>query len=360
MCLNRSFSDLFVIGFEGGQPPMPTSANQPLWAGFVFGENNVPGERTRLRDTCAATVAAYEEKGQPPPILAIAHEGGGVHCLGDLATRFPLPGFLPDRRYPEVARITRQQARELRHLGLNFLFGPVCDISPESQRVRSGTILKRRTWGRYPLVVATRAEAARVAFANEGLMPCATHYPGMGLAMAPPAEGAMEPPVVPQSLAEWNDHDALPFYTAVKGGVHAVLAGNFIHQAKDRKNPIPLSSAWLKVLRREWSYAGTIVSDDLNALSRLLKKPLFEVVLEAFEAGIDLVQLRLGPEGDEKWDSLIGRLDAEASENLRLNRRLESARQRVIQLRRGLAPIPGEVPDELFVEGRRLKAEVEH
>jgi len=360
MPMKSLYADLFLIGFEGGQPPVPPGLERVPWAGFIFAQHNIPADRAQLRDACARTIAMYEERGIAPPVLAIAHEGGSVHHLGELATCFPLPGFLPDRRFPEVARITRQQALELRHLGFNFLFGPVYDISPESQRVRTGTILKRRTWGRFPLVVATRAEAARVAFANEGLMPCALHFPGMGTAMAAPKSCEMSIPVVEQPFVEWADKDALPFFTAVKGGVHAMLMGNFIHTAKDARQPVPLSSAWLKILRREWNYAGTILSDDLVALSQRLNRPLIEVVVEAFEAGVDLVQLRMGAESAGELDCLINRLEEESGDNLRLARRLDAARARVLQLRRGLAPMPKEAPEELFLEGRRLKAEVEH
>lgn len=364
--MRHSYAELFLTGSREVFPPEDAfggGAEETAPAGLIFDLQGDFSDRKGLRGFCDQWIQRYREKGLLPPILAVEYEGGQIHGLGDLATRFSLPGYLPDRRVAEVGRIALQQGMELHHLGFNFIIGPVYDVSPESQKERSHTILGRRTWGRFPLIVATRAEAARAGFSKTGIMACPRYFPGMGKARGPEPERAGKDalPVVEMTSDDWWHQDGLPYYAAIEAGAHALMVGNFIHQAYDPVHPIPLSARWLGALRRDLNYAGVVVSDDLAGLARTCGQPLAEVVGKAFRAGVDLIQL--WPEGGDdsvEWGQLLSQLEKQAAEDALLRERMEQARERVRRLRSCLSPPPRQLDEAIFLEGRRLKAEVEH
>lgn len=365
--MSHAYAELFLTGFREGHLFEDAFGGESEGigcpAGFIFDLEGSFSSRTELRGFCDQWVRRYRERSLPPPILAVEYEGGQIHGLGELATRFSLPGYLPDRRVAEVGRIASQQGLELHHLGFNFIIGPVYDVSPESQKERSHTILGRRTWGRFPLVVATRAEAARAGFSRAGIMACPRYFPGMGKACEPNPDGSAEGalPIVEMTSDDWWHQDGLPYYAAIEAGSHALMVGNFIHRAYDSVHPIPLSSQWLGALRRDLNYAGLIVSDDLVELARLCGQPLPEVVGEAFRAGVDLIQLRSAGDRDSlNWDELWGYLQKQSRKDALLKERLEQSRERVRRVRSCLSPPPRRLEEVIFVEGSRLRAEVEH
>ncbi len=276
-----------------------------------------------LFDACA---------GGEPPLLAVDHEGGRVHRLPPPVTHFPPMRRIGDIGRPGLAReIGSVMAVELRALGFNANFAPVCDVDS----VPDSPVIGDRSFGGDPGAVALEAVELIEGLQQNQVLACAKHFPGHG---GTRADSHRELPRLERSMAELRSIDLPPFWAAVGGGVAMVMTAHVAYDAIDRGTPATLSPAAIDgLLRGELGFDSVVVSDDLEMDAILKHQSAGEAAVAALRAGVDLLLICHRADRQEEAREAIVHA---AQNDPRVRRRLERSVERVRRLRTMCPPRP--------------------
>ena len=237
---------------------------------FIFFTRHFPD-----RETFRGLLEALREAAEPG-LLMVDQEGGRVQRIGPpLASDFPAPLSVARRGEEEVRRFSRELARTVRDLGLNTNLAPVLDLAGEE----APKFLRGRTLGEDPEEVARLGRVFIEAHLAEGVLPCAKHFPGLrGVQPDPHRE-------LPR-LEDLPAENLLPFREAVDAGVPLVMTTHLIIRSLSPQ-PATFSEEVVGLLRRDLSFEGLIITDDL-AMGALNSYELPERFLYALLSGHDL------------------------------------------------------------------------
>jgi beta-N-acetylhexosaminidase len=312
-----------MIAFDGTELP-PSAArriNERGVAGVtLFRHNNVdPLQIRRLTDA----IQEARPAGAPPLLVAADQEGGQLVGLGDGTTQFAGPMALGAAGDDVLAeRVAGAMAREMRALGVNVDYAPVCDVANNPANPALGI----RSFGDDPEAVGRLAAATVRGLQNEGVAATAKHFPGAGDTAADPHH---ELPRVPRTNAELAGRELLPFRAALDAGARMVMTGHFALPGRDDL-PTSLSAAVLRdLLRGQLRFDGVTVTDalDMHALAQgsaqivdavtalragedVLLGTADEAALERLEEGLEQAQRRglIDAEDDAAATGRLGEL----------------------------------------------------
>jgi beta-N-acetylhexosaminidase len=254
-----------MIAFDGTKLP-PSAAkriNERGVAGVtLFRHNNVdPAQIRRLTDE----IQGARPVGAPPLLIAADQEGGQLVGCGDGTTQFAGPMALGATGDEDLAeRVAGAMARELRALGVNVDYAPVCDVANNPANPALGI----RSFGDDPETVGRFAAATVRGLQDGGVAATAKHFPGAGDTAADPH---LELPLVPRTSAELAERELVPFRTALDAGARMVMTGHFALPDQAGDLPTSLSAAVLRdLLRGQLRFDGVTVTDalDMHALAQ--------------------------------------------------------------------------------------------
>jgi beta-N-acetylhexosaminidase len=274
-----------MIAFGGTELP-PSAArriNERGAAGVtLFRVHNVvdPPQVRRL----TAAIQGARPTGAPPVLIAADQEGGQLVGLGDGTTQFAgamALGATGDDGLAE--RIAAATARELRALGVNVDYAPVCDLADNPGNPALGI----RAFGDDPEAVGRLAAGTVRGLQAEGVAATAKHFPGAGDTAADPHH---ELPLVRRTSAELAERELVPFRAALAAGARMVLTGHFALLDQGDDLPTSLSATVLRdLLRRQLRFDGVTVTDALDM--RALAQGSAQIVdaIAALRAGEDVL-----------------------------------------------------------------------
>ncbi len=273
-----------MIAFAG--PELPRSARKRIGEGGVAGvtlfrAHNVvdPAQVRRL----TAAIQEARPNGAPPLLVAADQEGGQLIGLGDGTTPFAGAMALGATGDDQLAeRVAGATARELRALGVNVNYAPVCDLADEPANPALGI----RSFGDDPEAVGRLAAAIVRGLQDGGVAATAKHFPGAGDTAADPHH---ELPQVTRTNVELAERELVPFRAAAAAGVRLVMTGHFALPG-GRDLPASLSAPVLRdLLRGELGFDGLTVSDALDM--RALAQGSAQIVdaIAALRAGEDVL-----------------------------------------------------------------------
>ena len=135
-------------------------------------------------------------------------------------------------------RVAGATARELRALGVNVNYAPVCDVADNPANPALGI----RSFGDDPEAVGRLAAATVRGLQGDGVAATAKHFPGAGDTAVDPHHGL---PLVPRTDAELAARELVPFRAALEAGVRMVMTGHFALPGQPRSRPacLPRSCA---------------------------------------------------------------------------------------------------------------------
>jgi beta-N-acetylhexosaminidase len=306
-----------IMGVPGIELDAKTAAiiRQVQPAGFIlFGRNiKAPSQLRKLIDDLRGEVS-HE------PVVTIDQEGGRVSRLKECGSE--PPSALQLREKGDIRLIERHGALTgeiLRLFGFNLNLAPVVDVSFEDDLENS---LKNRTWGLEPETVTLNAGAFNRTMRDQGVLSCGNHFPGYSRAAVDPHH---ELPVVKRSRRELEG-DEWKAFQALANELDSMMVGHANYPALDDSGfPSSLSRKIVHgILREEWGYQGTIISDDLDMGAIVGHYGLAESVTRAVEAGNDLLLLchrpELIPEAARALETISPRRGAEAEKQIELLR----------------------------------------
>ncbi|PYP97044.1 MAG: hypothetical protein DMD34_04460, partial [Gemmatimonadetes bacterium] len=235
----------------------------------------------------ALTRELQQQAGRPLLIGADLERGPAqqVRGLTELPSAAAL-GWLDDLDATSTCGMVT--ATEARSVGINWAFGPVCDLDLEPKN----PIVQTRSFGTDPVRVGEHAAVWLRALQEHGVQGSAKHYPGHGRTI----QGA--------SVADLEQVDGVPFEYAIRAGVGSVMSAFVAYPEWDPSGrAASFSSTILGYLRSTLNFSGLVVTDALIMAGASAAQPVPAATVQAVAAGCDAL---LYP---DRFDRVVAALD---------------------------------------------------
>ena len=286
MSIAEKVGQMFMLAFAGDQlDAARILMEEHLVGGSYIGDENVPNAAAavalcnRLQSFARNTrlgiplLLGPDQEGTWSVMTAESAMGPGNMALGATAD--------PQAAYEMYSVI----AKETRSVGLNVVLGPAADCNSNPHN----SIIGMRSFGETPDLVAAMTAAGVRGLQENGSVAAIKHFPGHGDTRVDSHRGL---PTVDRSRDELMRIDLHPFAAGIKAGAKIVMTSHIIFSALDPARPATLSPIILgDLLRGELGFDGMIVSDSMNMHSLRRNYDPADAVIQAFNAGVDLMML---------------------------------------------------------------------
>ena len=228
----------------------------------------------------ALTRAVRAQAGRPLLIGADVERGPAqqVQGLTELPPAAAL-GWLGDLDATGACGVITGQ--EARSVGINWAFGPVCDLDLEPRN----PIVQTRSFGSAPVRVGELAAVWVRALQEHGVQGCAKHYPGHGRTTQ---DSHATLPRVDASASDLQQVDGVPFEYAIRAGVGSVMSAFVAYPQWDPSGrAASFSSEILGYLRSTLKFSGIVVTDALIMAGASAAQPVPAATVGAVAAGCD-------------------------------------------------------------------------
>jgi beta-N-acetylhexosaminidase len=269
-----------------------------------------------------------------PLLVAADQEGGQLIGLGEGTTGFAGNMALGATGSPALAEsVGRAIGRELRALGVNVNYAPVCDVATNPSNPSLGI----RSFGDDPQAVAELVEATVRGLQAEGVAATLKHFPGKGEALVDPHH---ELPLLDLDLDRLDAVELVPFRAGIGAGARLVMVGHYAMPSVTEGSHLPTSLSGRVVtglLRERMRFEGVAITDALDMHALRPGHDGVPDVVAAVQAGEDL--LLCGP-GGHAQDRIRAALELAADRGLLVPGVLTESRGRVSALRRWVGAFP--------------------
>lgn len=301
MTLEQKVGQLFMVrpeqlaGEEGGLAATRGFADAlervPVGGLCLFSQNMESAQQ--VEDFLSAAPACWQRAGIPVgPLLAVDEEGG------DLVARVANSGLFNVERVPNMGEIgaagdpdRARRAGEviggyLRDIGFNVDFAPVADVltNPDNP------VIGARSFGGDPVMVGKMVAAQVDALMEQGILPCAKHFPGHGDTREDSHTGAA---VTDRTEEELRACEYVPFQRAIEAGCPMVMVGHIqVPRVTGDDVPASLSPRMIDgVLRQNLGFDGVVVADSFEMGAITQACDAGQAAVRFIRAGGDLVLL---------------------------------------------------------------------
>lgn len=230
-----------------------------------------------------------------PMIISVDQEGGRVNRFFQ-TTIFPSAKIIAETKNPKNAYIEGTYlAEQLKALGINLNFAPVCDLNSNPKN----SVIGDRSFSSSPKIAGTFSQELQKGLKDKNVIPCAKHFPGHGDTEIDSHIGL---PLVNRSKSQWLELEAIPFKMNIEQEIPVIMTAHIQYPGLDNSKiiadktgksiirPATLSKKILTdILRNELNYQGVICTDalDMKAISKNFSESL--AIIEALNAGADLI-----------------------------------------------------------------------
>lgn len=322
----KKIGKLFIVGYQGEQPDDDFLRFVEKWGigGVIVFARNLSDPLELPQQLARISEAAGHQL-----FTAIDQEGGLVLRILSTGSLFPSAMALAATGSLKSTEACHAAiGREMLSLGLNWNLAPVLDINhPDNPGIGA------RSFSDSPERVADFGAAAIRGLQQAGVLACAKHFPGKGHAKV---DSHLTLPVIPHDKSHLEKHELLPFKTAIKNKVAAIMTAHVFFPAYEQTPDLPATlskSVLTGLLREQLGFKGILVTDDLEMGAITESYGIAQAASLSFKAGADLLlichrleQQRLAAE------TLLKNLSEDASVGQRLEEsllRIESARARL-------------------------------
>ena len=252
---------------------------------LLFGRDYKDGDSWLTWEQFIQKIESYQDAAAIPLFIGSDEEGGTVTRASRNPNLFSEPFKSPQKLnyiggIEEILRDTDTRSRELRALGINVNFAPVCDVSTDPK-----DFIYDRTLGQDANMTADYVRLVVPAMTEGGTLPVLKHFPGYG-SNADTHTGIA---VDQRPMETFETADLLPFKAGIKAGAPFVLVSHNIVNCMDPELPASLSPAVHKILREECGFDGIAITDDLamDAVKAYARDGAVAVM--ALQAGNDMI-----------------------------------------------------------------------
>ena len=252
---------------------------------LLFGRDYKDGDSWLTWDQFIQKIESYQDAAAIPLFIGSDEEGGTVTRASRNPNLFSETFKSPQKLnyiggIEEILRDTDTRSRELRALGINVNFAPVCDVSTDPK-----DFIYDRTLGQDANMTADYVRLVVPAMTEGGTLPVLKHFPGYGNNVDTHTGIAVDQ----RPMETFENSDLLPFKAGIEAGAPFVLVSHNIVTCMDADLPASLSPAVHRVLREACGFEGIAITDDLamDAVQAYAKDGAVAVM--ALQAGNDMV-----------------------------------------------------------------------
>ena len=264
------------------------------------------------------------------PFIGVDQEGGTVIRFGEPFTQFPGNDFLG--RYYEktnsvelVKAYAKVTSRELKGAGINLCFAPVLDVltNPKNK------VIGKRAFSDNVEIVSKLGLEVIKEFMNNGVIPCAKHFPGHGDTLL---DSHKTLPEVDNDLELIRERELIPFKKAVDANVSMIMTAHVKYSSLDSEYPATLSKRIIDgLLRKELGYENVVISDDFEMKGIEESWEPAAAAILAIGAGVDLILIC---HSLNKVETVYERIIKEARENDRFKQKIIESLARIKKIKK--------------------------
>ena len=236
-------------------------------------------------DDFTAALASYQDAAAIPLFIGSDEEGGTVTRASKNPNLFSAPLPSPQELYTAegmdgLLSTTRTYNEQLKALGINVNFAPVCDVSTDKN-----DFIYARSFGKDAQTTADYIAKAVTEYEAAGVACVLKHFPGYGNNIDTHTGIAVDE----RSYETFETADLLPFSAGIAAGAPFVLVSHNIVNCMDASLPASLSPKVHEILRGTLGFDGLIVTDDLAMDAVKSYAQDGSVAVLALQAGNDMI-----------------------------------------------------------------------
>jgi len=327
LSIPRLAGERIVVGISGTgvSPGLAGAIRAGRVAGVVLFADNFPSRAAGRRLIAHLQAIRRPPALRDPLLVMIDQEGGLVTRVAGAPTA---SAEVMGERGGAFSRAQgRRTAANLRELGVNVDLAPVLDVARPG-----GTIAAtERGFGATAQRVAATAVPFAMGLQSGGVAATGKHFPGLGAA---PENTDFAVQRIGLSKQVLRDVDEAPYRAFLAAGGDLVMLSTAIYPALS-PDPAAFSRRIASgELRTRLGFAGVSITDALDSVAvRAFGGPA-KAGVAAARAGSDLLLFTDLPAAERAWGALVAKLRDGALDRAEF----EAAAQRVLDLRRDLAP----------------------
>lgn len=192
------------------------------------------------------------------PFLSIDQEGGRVERTENIhnGKKYLSAKFAFEKGEDFLKKQTENIANELKSYGINLNFAPCIDVNTNP----NNPIIGERAFSNTPDDVIRAEKIVSQTYRENGIIPCAKHFPGHGDANT---DSHLTLPEINLTLQEMEKTHIKPFKACAKN-IEMVMVAH-LHCTCFEKDVIPtsLSQKTISYLREKLGFEGVTISDDM-------------------------------------------------------------------------------------------------
>lgn len=192
------------------------------------------------------------------PFLSIDQEGGRVERTENIhnGKKYLSAKFAFEKGEDFLKKQTENIANELKSYGINLNFAPCIDVNTNP----NNPIIGERAFSNTPDDVIRAEKIVSQTYRENGIIPCAKHFPGHGDAKT---DSHLTLPEINLTLQEMEKTHIKPFKACAKN-IEMVMVAH-LHCTCFEKDIIPtsLSKKTISYLREKLGFKGVTISDDM-------------------------------------------------------------------------------------------------
>ncbi|HEY7735900.1 MAG TPA: glycoside hydrolase family 3 N-terminal domain-containing protein [Candidatus Limnocylindrales bacterium] len=221
-------------------------------------------------------------------LIAADQENGQLQALGDAAT--PFAGNMAMGAADDVdltQRVGRATGLEMRAMGVNVGYVPVCDVATNPDNPALGI----RSFGDEPGRVGAHAAALVRGLTSAGVAATAKHFPGLG-DLGVDSHHALASVRAGDGPERFDEVELVPFRSAIGAGARLVMSAHVGAPALTGDPGLPATLApqvMDDLLRDRLGFDGLSVTDALDMAGITGGEGGLPDVVSAVRAGVDLL-----------------------------------------------------------------------
>jgi beta-N-acetylhexosaminidase len=271
-------ANLLIVGFDGYEMSTDLKAimNSSELGGVILFKRNIKDAKqvTKLNKE----ILNFNKTN--PPLISVDQEGGRVARLKDITTNLPAMGEIKSEQ--DAYLVGETLGMELRALGFNLDFAPVCDVVVN----KDNQVIGDRSFSDNALIVAKLASQIILGLQNNQVAACAKHFPGHGDTSI---DSHFFLPTVTTPKEVILERDLEPFRMAIKNNVDTIMTAHILAKNLDSYWPATMSYEILvNILRKQLGFNGVIISDDLEMKAIFDNYDLETIIEKSLKASVNM------------------------------------------------------------------------
>lgn len=252
--IKNKLYQMFILGLEG--PKLENNRNliealRKGLGGVIFFTQNIQatGQFKKL-------IINIKKEAKIPLFISIDQEGGRVERTENLfgGKKYLSAKFSAQKGEEFVKSQTEKISRELKDFGINLNFAPCLDVNTNPDN----PIIGERAFSDNPYEVIKFGKIVADTYLENGIIPCAKHFPGHGDASV---DSHFALPKISLPINEMEEVHIKPFNEV---DVPMIMVAHLHCLAFDKEEiPSSMSKNVIDYLKQNMKYEGLIVTDDM-------------------------------------------------------------------------------------------------